>query len=304
VRFLRTTHVVSPAGFGLGYRPDSARHDFAKARPTLVDVIKARGLARASTADNTTGTISLCGTTFNQSNTGSCTSQSSNKAFRITLAGNGQLAQILPAGIEDFSPKFFYAGTRAIERAAATPANVPLPALTDSGCEPSDCVTMAQQNGLAPLGTLIPGVYDDVDGTNVAEEMDLGQACKATFDPGAADVDITSSDLAAQWQTMVNANIGGAGALFVDTQNFMAYDGNAPVSKINLNDPQGGGHQICGPCYWYSTSSLGLIWGFLNSWGASWGKNGFVEITHTCLMTAIDAALAFNASVAAKAVAI
>jgi len=144
----------------------------------------------------------------------------------------------------------------------------------------------------------MPGLYCDVDSSNVNDEIVLGDIELTTLDPGAHEVDLGASDLPAQWQAMIQAGIGGTLALFVDTQNFMAYDGNAPIQTIDTRDPQGGGHQICGPLYWYTSSSLGLVIGFGNSWGA-WGINGLGEITYKCLMSAIDRSIAWATRLAA-----
>ena len=83
----------------------------------------------------------------------------------------------MPDGIDDFSPRITYGATRQIEAAAVTPEGHPLPAITDSGCEPDDCITSTSAVGVAPLGALVQGgaVYDDVDALppDLTEEQGL-----------------------------------------------------------------------------------------------------------------------------------
>lgn len=285
--FLRTKHVVSPAGFGLGYRSASPRNLRARGTWPKIEEFMAKFSSVSATADNKTGTKPLCGKVLNQNQVGACTSESTVKADRITLIGKG-IALPLPAGVEDFSQRILYAQTREIMRAATAIPNLPLQPITDSGAEPDDCITAESILGLAPMGSPVSGYYNDVDSSNVNDEATLSDEEKTTILTGSYDVSLVSSNRSQIWQTAINQNRGITTALFVDTQNFMAYDGSAPVQKIDLNDPQGGGHQICGPCYWYTSSSLGLVWGWLNSWGENWGLAGFVEMTDKCLMTAID----------------
>lgn len=292
---LRTPHVVSPAGFGLGYRPTSGRNvGFMAGLPRLDGLLHRIGASRPSTNDNKMGLVDAFGQPFDQDGVGSCTAESSCKASRITLVRRN----LMPAGVEDFSQKIFYGVTRQFENAATIPSGQPLPTtLDDVGAEPADCIVTAQDVGVAAMLPTVGGRYNDVDTSNVGEIITLGDVETTRIEPGAHLVDVQSTDLPAQWQAQINVNIGGTIALFVDTTNFMGYNGSAPVQHIDLNDPDGGGHQITGPLYWYTSPSLGLIWGFGNSWGL-WGMKGLGEITHTCLMTAIDAAIAWNVSLA------
>ena len=141
------------------------------------------------------------------------------------------------------------------------------------------------------------GRYNDTELGSINTRVSLKDEEMTSLYLGAHDVNIRATDLDVQLQTQCNANIGGTFALFVDTQNVMGYDpNNGPITKIDLNDPRGGGHQVAGPMYYYTSPSLGIVWGMLNSWGASYGITGFFEITHTCLMTSLDASLAFDVS--------
>lgn len=299
--FLRTQNVRYHSGsrvFGMGYKTLSKRNvPFWSKLPSLRSLLISGGRFKApSGADNKTGTKPLCGNVFDQNQVGSCTAESTCKASRITLQGKG----LMPAGVEDFSQRIMYGQTRQIERAATQDPNLPEYALTDSGCEPADCITSINSLGIAPMEAPVGGYYNDVWSANVNQEIILKDEEKTWLEPGAHLVDVSpgNSSLVQEWQAAVNANLGSTLALFVDTQNFMAYDGSTPIQKIDLNDPQGGGHQITGPVGWYTSSSLGLVWIFLNSWG-SWGQAGFGEITHNCLMTSIDASIVFDTTLEA-----
>jgi hypothetical protein len=302
--FLRTRnvrHVTGQKSFGMGYRTLSERNrSFWESLPLFSHLLQKKGLSSSAGGDNKTGTKPLFGDVFDQNAVGSCTAESSCKASRITLLGKG----ILPAGISDFSQRIMYGQTRQIEAAASVAAGQPIPDISDSGCEPADCVKAMTDFGLAPMEAPVGGYYNDVWSGNVNREIVLADEEKTLILPGAHLIDVSPSNtsLIQEWQAGVNANLGMTLALFVDTTNFMGYNGSAPIQKINLSDPQGGGHQITGPLAWYTSSSLGLVWTFGNSWSASWGVQGFGEITHDCLMTAIDASIAMDVSLASGGV--
>jgi len=300
LNFLRTPNLryAHPSGkvFGMGYRTLSTRNASKwAAMPVVGSLLQKMGARAPSGADNKTGTKPLFGSVFDQNQVGSCTAESTCKASRITLVGKGQM----PSGVSDFSQRIMYGQTRQIERAATQDANLPEPMLQDSGCEPADCITSINELGVAPMEAPVGGYYNDVFAGNVNQEIVLSDEEKTWIEPGAHLVNLQSSSLVSEWQAAVNANLGSTLALFVDTQNFMAYNGSSPIQKIDLSDPQGGGHQITGPVGWYTSSSLGLIWIFGNSWSETWGQAGFGEITHTCLMTAIDASIVFDTSLEA-----
>lgn len=217
------------------------------------------------------------------------------KTVRLSLQKSGGK---LPSGLVDFSPLDMYATTRAIERAATGQAS----ALTDSGCEPDDCITAIGQWGVVPLQQLVSdGRYDDIDTTNVNNEpsTDLEQRAATMLLPGAYDVDITASDASTQVQALNTAGVGQNMALFVDSalENWDFTKG--PITSIDLSDPNGGGHQV-GITYYRNDSKLGLVIGFGNSWG-NWGISGFGEVTWACLKKgALDAIVAVDVSIATK----
>jgi hypothetical protein len=300
--FLRTRNLRRHAGgktFGMGYRPVSQRTAGAwNALPKFESWLHAKGAMTSSGNDNKTGTMAKVGNIFDQNLVGSCTAESSCKAARISILTR---YGALPEEIQDFSQRIMYGQTRQIEAAASVGPTDPVPDISDSGCEPADCITALSNFGLAPMEAPVGGYYSDVWAGNVNREIVLADEEKTLVLPGAHAIDLR--DPTAEWQAMIEAGLGGTLALFVDTQNFMAYDGSEPIQKIDLGDPQGGGHQVCGPVAWYTSSSLGLVWTFANSWAASYGINGYGEITHTALMSALDAALVFDISLQSPEVA-
>jgi hypothetical protein len=303
MHFLRTTNVKATSGekiFGMGYRPASPRNMRKRVFwPTLGRLLSSKGVIGASTDDNKTGTKPFFGRVFNQNITGSCTNASTMKACRISLVSKG----LMPQGVEDFSPRKGYAQTRQIERGASiVDPNQTVPGLQDVGAEPDDCITSVQDLGVAPIGAIVPEGYYDCNASNVNDEVTLSDEEKTILLPGAADVDLLSSSRIEEWKAAIPRNIGMTNALFVDEDNVMNWDPNkGPITKINLNDPRGGGHQICGPVGWYTLSSLGLCWIFGNSWDVTYGIDGFLEITDSCLMTSCDNSIAYDVAIASSA---
>lgn len=282
----------------MGYRPPSARNAAIR-KPSALVLLKWR-LAVAVPAANDLS--SLWGTVFDQGQSGSCTAQSTCKSLRLSLqAGAGMLPEMI-GETGDFSPDDVYKTTRVIERSAMTPAGTGLPTLIDSGCEPDDCITAVAQCGVVPIAEKITsdGRYNDVEISKVNEEPNLNTLERAALSlyPGAYAVDLFSSDGGAQVQALNTKGVGQTLALFVDTQNVMGWDPNkGPITKIDLRDPQGGGHQV-GISGYRTDPTLGLVIKFGNSWG-DWGMDGFGEITWNCLMAgAADAIVAYDVALA------
>jgi hypothetical protein len=286
MRWLNTTRVER-----LGYRPADARHDFAPPRKMLVELLRA--LDKPTLAASK-GIEPLLGRPFDQGSTGSCTYESAAKALRVSVQRNGG---VMPW--EDFSPKFGYGITRSLEREATrTPGSSLIADLEDGGAVPDDVITATELYGVKGIGPLAPdGRYCDITPENVNDEADLEDSELAALHltTGAHDINVVASDLEAQLVALPQRAIGGCLALFVDTQNFMGWDPNrGPIQKIDLRDPKGGGHQVCGPTSTYLSPTFGTIIRFLNSWGEGWGISGYGEITFAALRAALDAALAFD----------
>ena len=296
-RFLGTSNVAFHK-FGMGYRAPTPLHLAKRAGIwlPLSMLLEARG-ATAAVVDNTTGTMPLCGQVFDQGSTGSCTWNSTPKALKISVEGQNVAVASL-VGAQDFSQRVGYGAVRQLERGQAEAAGAALGPLTDSGAIPDDCITVVQSLGVAAMGAPLEGRYSDMSTSNVNVEINLADEEKTILATGAYDVDLASPDRVSEWQAAINAKIGLTMAFFVDTQNVMNWNPNAgPITTIDLRDPQGGGHQICGPVAWETSASLGVVWTFLNSWGVGWGENGFLKITDKCLMTSIDSSIAYDIKV-------
>jgi hypothetical protein len=293
IRWLGTQRVAR-----LGYRPAMPRHLFTEPRPRADELLR-----RFAASPDPNGIEPLLGRPFDQGQSGSCTAGSTCKAYRASLQRGGAE---LPW--EDFSPHFQYGATHDVERGEMFPlgSTAALPDLEDNGAMPDDCIIASELYGLKGIGPLAEGgryydLWTPFDGdsrpANVNDEPDLEDAETAGkhVAAGAYDVDLTASDLDAQLAALPVRGIGSTLALFVDTQNFEGWDPNrGPITKIDLRDPQGGGHQICGPTRTYMSPTYGLIIRFLNSWGPGWGMNGYGEITFAGLRPALDAAIAYD----------
>jgi hypothetical protein len=279
---------------GLGYLPSPF-----STRKQASELFKAMGVSNATPKMNSLQ--SLWGQNFMQGRSGACTAASTNKAMRLSLQRPGYV----PLPFADFSPDFTYKATRGVARSLAFPVSPP--AFTDSGANPEDCIVSTTNWGGVAMGPLSPdGRYFDVwtagDTSavppNVNHELDplaieRGQMRLA---PGGYDIDFTGSSAAEEMTAANTAGMGQTAALFVDS-GVLNWDPNTgPITKIDTTDPKGGGHQV-GVTYFYTSTSLGLIIGFGNSWdlpGYSWGISGFGEITLSCLQKAGDAVIVYD----------
>lgn len=297
--------------YGLGYKPRTVRNDVvAAARPRAIHLIKrwfstSTALATAHSLQANFGSI------FNQGMSGSCTGASTCKAARLTLAGWNKMPVV------DFSPRIPYGTARQIERAAILdPGQVDLPPLTDSGCEPDDLITAVETSGMVALNPVMTpdGRYYDIwtaddlasaesdQAPNVNDEVSLDddEAGQMNVLLGAHPVEFSSeSDLANQVAALNIAGVGQTMAWFVDSENVMGWNpNNGPISKIDLRDPQGGGHQTC--ITYFRGLGGKLVIGFGNSWGG-WGIAGFGEIYLDALMPALNEIVAYDVNIAPRA---
>ena len=214
---------------------------------------------------------------LDQGQSGSCTAHSFSGSTSTACRKAGIVLGFEP------SPRETYATTRGIERAAATPAGTPLPALTDSGAEPADVFTAGSTFGTSPmLGPTPDGRNSDIwtaaDTTaqpeNVNNEPDGNQLQTAgtsivtgeyAIDPTAANVsDVVAAAIASGFPVYV--------AFFCDSA-FEQLQVGQIAQPPNTNDPNGGGHAVY--LSGYTTNADGTRTFILsNSWGTGWCDNG------------------------------
>lgn len=222
---------------------------------------------------------------LDQSNAGSCTGHGTAQALYTAFSIDGEPLAWCP------SPKGVYANVRAKERADTTPSGATLPVLTDSGAMPSDIMVVISTYGIMPMQAPSPqGYISDVDASNVNEDPKLGDLEKEALCivTGEYRIDETASDFIAQVCTaLASGGAKGLGApiglgIFVDTA-FENWDpSQPPLSTVNLNDPQGGGHWVCATSY--RTDANGkIVFRGPNSWGVGWGDQGHFEFTEDWL---------------------
>lgn len=192
------------------------------------------------------------------------------------------------------SPREIYAATRALERAAATPAGQLLPALTDSGAELADVLAAVGEYGVCPQAVAVTpdgrnsDVWTAADTTaqpaNVNAEPAVAQLEQAAtyLVAGAYGITIdstTSAVCAAAIQAGFPIYVG----FFCDS-GFEAWKkGDAPYGAPNQNDPNGGGHAVF--IDGFTTNADGTrTWRLVNSWGESWGDDGACLVSDAFLL--------------------
>lgn len=227
---------------------------------------------------------------------GSCTGHGTAQAVFTSSAANGNSIP-LP------SPDLIYKVTRAIERPNASIA------LTDSGAMPSDILTTLRQWGVKPMGPSVEGRNSDCALATVNDEPDLLslETSGLRILTGEYRVDETGGAVIGQIQASLASNACAGIGIFVDSA-FENWDpATGPISSINLNDPNGGGHWLSLD-YYYMTSSA-VILGGPNSWSVSWPggsggpsgspywQPGCYEITASCLLSVLSDCLLFPVQV-------
>jgi hypothetical protein len=132
-------------------------------------------------------------------------------------------------------------------------------------------VTVANCNGEPDFLTLEQGALKVVSGEYRADES-------------APDVieQICATNAGYNGQTPFPVGIG----CFVD-RNFQDWTpSQGPLDKVDLADPDGGGHWVCEDAF--DTSLIGgiRVFSILNSWG-TWGNNGRIEVTENWVRRAV-----------------
>lgn len=222
---------------------------------------------------------------LDQGPTGSCGGHGT--SHRLQVAGTKQGVSWLASNV--VSPGGVYRVTRCLERSPNPDGS--LPTLSDSGIMPADLVVALSLWGVRAFS----GTVTDPDGTvrvsdvtaaNLVDEPDLAELeadAKALL-LGQYRIDETAGDALAQtFATIASQGAVGLG-IFVDSA-FQGWDpSQGPLDRVNLADPQGGGHWLCADYYDANAGTVGL-W---NSWGAGWGRNGHVEVTANWFREAVS----------------
>jgi len=269
----------------LGYVPDA---------PHKKALFKKLGAAPPHSAS--ASSESLEGTILDQNSTGSCTGHGSSQWLQVSYAKAGRPLPFRP------SPRSIYALTRGLDRAAATPAGQPLPALQDVGGMPADVVLALSQYGIEPLVMPSPqGFQSDVDPSNVNAELTLGDLEKAAGEllQAARIVDPSQPDWQDALASALEANGAAGVGVFVDTAFEQWTPAQGPVQSINQSDQNGGGHWlavtsfrtcVAGSADAASGVPVGaLIFRGPNSWTNTWGDKGHWEMTGACLQAVCSA---------------
>lgn len=251
------------------------------------------------------------GPLVNQGGTGHCVGAGTAQAVYTSAAASGSPLPFFP------SPRGIYQLARILERTDSSQK------LTDSGAMPSDVLIVLRQFGVEPIHLPNPdGRYDDVMGPDDVAAMNLYPPVtiipNVNDEPSLLDletsglrlltgeyrIDETNPNFAAQIQASIASNAAAGIGIFVDTA-FMSWSGIAgPISSIDLNDPNGGGHWLALD-YYYTHSTFGLVFGGPNSWGEGWPSQpmpyngspfwrpGCYEITASCLQKVMSDCLLF-----------
>jgi hypothetical protein len=248
-----------------------------------------------------------------QGRTGHCGGSGTQQAVYTSAGAAGKPLPFVP------SPRLIYALARIQARQDSTQP------LTDSGVMPANLIG-ALRWGIAPMQTPTPdGRYDDVWSQDDLDALGVNGTPNVNDEPSLLDletsglkivtgeyrIDETSKDFGAQ----IRAALGGTSAppcatgvgIFVDSTNFMQWDpSTGPISTIDLNDPNGGGHWLA-LTYSYITPSGVVVLGGPNSWSKDWPQGsgggspfwtvGHWEMTADCLQRVCTDAILFPVQV-------
>ena len=233
---------------------------------------------------------------LDQGQTGSCTGHGSAQAIYTAVGAARAGGLDLPAMPWTPSPLGIYRLTRELER-QRNPGGT-LPPLTDSGAMPSDIMAAVSQFGVRPMGPGVEGRNSDCDSASVVldEPFTSVEASYADLVVGEYRIDETAPDAPEQvCSTIATLSRPVGFGTFVDSA-FMGWRrGDAPLSSINTNDPNGGGHWI--DIDRYETGSGGnfgealngkRIFEVVNSWGLSAGDSGLFLVSEDWVRLASD----------------
>lgn len=221
-----------------------------------------------------------------QGRSGSCTRGSTSSAYATAFAAAGSPLGYVP------SQRVGYAGTRAIERAAAVPVGQPLPALQDTGAELADVFHFDATYGVLPQlvdktpdGRLYDLWTDDDTGPgtgNVNDEPPFAalEQSAARIITGPYAIDPRASNASDLVAGAIAARMPVEIAGFVDTR-FEQLGPNDVMGAPDQSDPRGGGHAIYFAAY--RTQGSARQFRVQNSWGAGWCAGGSCWVDETFL---------------------
>jgi hypothetical protein len=271
---------------------------------------KDAGLRFGATTISQTSLQSFQAPLIDQGQTGHCGGAGTAQIVYVAMGAAGSPLSFVP------SPRSIYALARILARQDVSQG------LTDSGVMPFYLLQVLSGYGIEPINAPTPdGRYDDVWGPvdiaglplakpNVNDEpslLDL-ETSGLKLLTGQYRVDETGAGATGLIASALTALIPAGIGIFVDS-NFQNWDpSTGPIDKINLNDPDGGGHWLC--CdYFYTSPTVGLVFGGPNSWSKLWPsgiagvpgspfwKPGHYEITGRCLQTVMSDCLLFPTKV-------
>jgi hypothetical protein len=246
--------LITPKGFGLGYKPDT--HDKSKDLP-------ARGLFGAPIRLAPSASIAQYVTIYNQLQTSSCTGWAFAQAIK-------ERCEIAGSKIPLPSPEALYLFGRAMGRqlAGKTPEEAPL---TDSGAQPYLVVQGMNEWGCPSIDEwpFDPATIDDEPDFKELEYASqfLIQHCTRISSEGAGRLLDIRMAISSGYPVIIGTSVDQA---FEDYAGGRQKNGLPKV--VTAPDPAYilGGHMM----HLVEYTAQGLFRG-VNQWGTSWGDNGF-----------------------------
>jgi hypothetical protein len=217
---------------------------------------------------------------FDQGQTGACTGHARARGMVIARAAAGKPLGFVP------SPADLYRIERCLER---VDWSVPL---QDQGADPVDTIVAAQKWGVRAMVAL-PDRFSDADPATINNEPSLDDLIADSAVMLLEDYAIT--DVGPSRYALVASAISKGLPVCLDVAGgsdaFQGYSGG--VLKADPSAPLD--HYI--ECEGYSFDSAGrMTLTIANSWGTSWGENGFAQLDESFLDAAQDVIVCVEAS--------
>ena len=214
----------------------------------------------------------------------SCVGHGTAVAIAATFSAAAKPLSFVP------SPLGIYAVARAITRAHDNPRGA-LPMLADEGAMPADAIAGIALWGVHPMGPRrSDGRYSDVDLGNVNAEpslIEIEQDGIALIVGEHAVTTLLVSDRAFEVASLLAAGQVVVFGMVVDGAYERWIRGDAPISRTDERDPDGGGHWQALSGYTHSPGG-GTVFRVRGSWGEGAGDGGDFLITDTMLAACDD----------------